>query len=107
MNDLKFIQLQKGNQELFENEAFSVVPVGAENAEFVMDVYQENIKILHGNVISLEEWQSILSSNDRDEQNFIICYGTVPIAWLHINGLLNIDMAWISMLVVSSQQHHK
>ena len=72
-----------------------------------MDVYQENMEIFHGNIISLEEWQRILSSNDKDQQNFIIFYGTVPLARLRINGLLNLDMAWISMLVVSRQYHRK
>lgn len=39
MNDLKFIQLQKGNQKLFEMEPFNVVHADEGNIEFGMDKY--------------------------------------------------------------------
>ena len=46
-----------------------------------------------------QEMKVALQSNDPDEAHFIVCQGTVLVAWLKINGLQG-DRAWISMLVV-------
>lgn len=86
---------------------YSVIPVNSDNAVFVMTFYQQNMEILHGKPISLDEWNDVLSSNDEDEQNFLVCCDCVPLAWLRINGLLNKDMAWVSMLVVSTKKQRQ
>lgn len=86
---------------------YTVIPAGAEDADFVMIFYRQNIGRLHGPSISLEEWRDILSMEDEDEQNFLICRGCMPVAWLRINGLMNTDRAWISMLVVSDQHQRQ
>lgn len=57
-----------------------------------MTFYQQNIELLHGKPISLDEWKSVLSLHDEDEKNFLVCRGCMPLAWLRINGLLNKDV---------------
>lgn len=84
----------------------SVITAKADEAVFIMMFYQQNIDILHGNFITLDEWKEVLSKDDEDEENFLIRKGAAPVAWLRINGLLNKDTAWISMLAVSDT-HHK
>ena len=106
----KFNDLIHENEAMFElalPSPYTVIPAGAEEAPFVMIFYRQNMEALHGAPISLEEWRDILSAEDEDERNFLICRGCMPVAWLRVNGLLNDDMAWISMLVVSDRHHHK
>ena len=82
-------------------EEFTVIPATSNEAVFVMKFYQQNIKILHGKPILIDEWKNALASNDGDEQNFLVCRCSVPVARLRINGMFNKDIARISMLVVS------
>ena len=109
MNKLKFIKLKKDNRELFDmaKEIFIVSPADSEDAEFVTPLYRQNIESLHGKPIALDEWKEILSPTDEDERNFIIYRGSIPLAWLRINGLLSNESAWISMLVVSNNYHRR
>lgn len=93
--------------ELYLPSMYEVIPVTAEEAIFVCMFYAQNIEALHGKEISLSKWKDILSRNDPDEQNFLICKGAMPIAWLRVNGLLNKDIAWISMLAVSDNMHRQ
>lgn len=86
---------------------YSVIPATEKEAVFVMMLYMQNIASLHGKAISLEEWENVLSAKDMDEQNFLVCRGCMPIAWMRINGLLSKDLAWISMLVVSDKHQHQ
>lgn len=86
---------------------YSVIPVNSDDAVSVMTFYQQNIESLHGKQISLDEWKDVLSPNDEDEQNFLVCRGCMSLAWLRINGLFNKDMAWISMLAVSDKHHRQ
>lgn len=81
-------------------EAFYAAETTVHDAIFITMIYGKNADILHGNSIMLDEWKKLLSLNDPDEMHFLIHKGTMPIAWLKINGLLNNDIAWISMLVV-------
>ena len=93
--------------ELELRSPYTVIPVGADDADFVMIFYKQNIERLHGQPISLQEWKDILSAEDEDEQNFLICRGCMPVAWLRVNGLMNSDMAWLSMLVVSDKHQRQ
>ena len=68
---------------------------------YIKFIYEEDIKILHGKPILIDEWKNALASNDGDEQNFLVCRSSVPVARLRINGMFNKDIARISMLVVS------
>ena len=86
---------------------YTVIPAGAEYADSVMIFYYQNIERLHGPHISLQEWRDILSAEDEDEKNFVVCRGRMPVAWLRVNGLMNTDTAWISMLVVSDQHQRQ
>ena len=71
-----------------------------EDIKFVSDVYSENIEVLHGATISLEDWEKCFFSNiDDDERNFIVLDNDEKAAWLKLNGLKN-DRIYISMLVV-------
>lgn len=76
-------------------------------AKAVYNIYNDNIQALHGKQITVCEWNELLSKDDLDEQNFLICKGAEPIAWMRINGLLNKDMAWLSMLAVSNNMHRQ
>jgi ribosomal protein S18 acetylase RimI-like enzyme len=86
---------------------YNVIPATAEEARFVMMFYNQNKDTLHSKHVSLTEWQKILSTNDPDEENFLICKGAMPIAWMRLNGLDGKDIAWISMLAVCDKSHRK
>ncbi|MCL2815707.1 MAG: GNAT family N-acetyltransferase [Oscillospiraceae bacterium] len=85
------------------NREYNVISATAEEAAFIFRFYTQNIEALHGNFISLKDWKEAAFWSDPDEQNFLVCKGAMPVAWLRINGLENKDMAWISMLVVSDK----
>lgn len=73
------------------------------DAENIAMLYNKNIAPLHGTVISSNEWREALSENDEDEAYFLIYKGTNPVAWLKINGLSDLDSAWVSMLAVAPE----
>lgn len=81
-------------------DRYITVDASIESAETVCDLYNRNIGALHGSSIPLAEWKNLLSADDTDEKHFLIHKGTIPVAWLKINGLQNQDIAWISMLAV-------
>ncbi len=83
---------------MYEN--FHVIEAKKEHASFVFTFYDENRAILHGEFISEEEWETILSLGDPDEINFLIYRDDIPCAWFRVNSLLNEEAAWLSMLVV-------
>lgn len=100
-----FNNLINDGQLMFELEmpaSYSAIPAAESEARFITMFYSQNMAILHGGVISFDEWKRALSSNDLDEQHFLICRGCMPVAWLKINGLQSRDIAWISMLAVST-----
>lgn len=93
--------------ELCLPSKYEVIPATAEEAIFICMFYAQNIEALHGKEIPLSEWKEILSKDDPDEQNFLICKGAMPVAWLRVNGLSGKETAWISMLVVSNNAHRQ
>lgn len=86
---------------------YYVKPLIAEDVHYVVSIISEtnNITALHSTNHSLAEWKCIyeVNSYDADEENFLICADNDVCAWLKLNGLLNADTAWISMLVVSDK----
>lgn len=66
----------------------------------IKEIYDSNISSLHGCEISIEEFEAMLRSDDKDEKNFLITYNELPAAWLKLNGLLDSYTGWISMLAV-------
>ena len=56
---------------------YSIIPAKTDEAVFVTKLYWQNIESLHGKPISLDEWKAVLSSNDEDEQNFLVCRGLI------------------------------
>ena len=78
-----------------------------ENITFICELMSEpnNISALHTDIIPLDEWQKSFAEteNDSDEENFIVYNSNIPCAWLKLNGLLNKNTAWISMLVVTEK----
>ncbi len=82
-------------------------PTMVDDTRFITMIYRKNADVLHGNMITFNEWKQLLSENDPDEAHFIIHKGAIPCGWLKINGLLNADMAWISMLAVEPKMQHQ
>lgn len=70
---------------------------------------ESNVSILHTIIYSFDEWVSVFneSENDKDEESFVVYDNDIPCAWLKLNGLLNKNIAYISMLVVSEKYKHK
>ena len=85
------------------NREYNVISATAEEAAFIFRFYTQNIEALHGSFISLKDWKESAFWSDPDEQNFLVCKGAMPVAWMRVNGLTNKDMAWISMLAVSDK----
>lgn len=77
------------------------------DVKIVADLYNKNLQALHGDKISYGEWCRAVLNYDTDEQNFLICRGIMPVAWLKLNGLDNADIGYISMLAVESKYQHK
>ncbi len=85
----------------------NVIPATSEQAYFVRIMFVENLKYLHCENIKLKEWRELLAADDPDEKHFLICKGAMPVGYMKINGLLNDDTAWISMLFVSEKYHRR
>lgn len=106
----KFDNLINDGQIMFKKniqQIYNIIPATVDEAIFVCMLYNSNREALHGNSISLSEWKDILSKKDTDEENFLICRGAIPCAWIKINGLNNKDMAWVSMLAVNDKYKHQ
>ena len=90
---------------------YYVKPLIAEDIHYVASIMSEtsNITALHSINHSLAEWKCIFEENarDADEENFLICTDNDVCAWLKLNGLLNTDTAWISMLVVADKYKYQ
>lgn len=90
---------------------YYVKPLMTEDVHYVASIMSEtsNIAALHSTYHSLSEWKCIFDENarDADEENFLICSHNDVCAWLKLNGLLNADTAWLSMLVVSDKYKHQ
>lgn len=86
---------------------YKIKPLAKENIQFVFELMSEenNMSALHKITIPLDEWQKSFAEaeNDSDEKNFIVYSNNIPCAWLKLNGLLNKNTAWISMLVVTQK----
>ena len=76
------------------------------DVKIVATLYNRNLKALHGDKISYAEWCKSILNNDTDEENFLICRGLMPVAWLKINGLENAEVGYISMLAVEPKYQY-
>ena len=85
----------------------TIIPATKNEAYFVRILFAQNKDILNSVNISLSEWREILSVEDPDEKHFLICKGALPVAYMKINGLLNTDKAWLSMLFVAKDFQHQ
>lgn len=85
----------------------NIKPALPEHAGFISMFYEQNRERLHGSFISISGWRKILSKKDSDEQNFLICKGETPAAWMRINGLMDGNMSWISMLIVNDKNQRQ
>lgn len=88
-------------------KCFTTIPATINEAYFVRILFVQNKEILNTPNISLGEWKEILSVENPDEKHFLICKGAMPVAYMKINGLLNRDRAWISMLFVAKEFQHQ
>lgn len=95
---------------MFEKELGSpnhAVPAKSrDDARYIARFYGKNIKKLHGKEKKYSDWCEMLSQNDPDEKNYLICRGVMPVAWLKINGLEQPDTGYISMLAVEPTFQH-
>lgn len=87
--------------ELDIPNSLTIIPATKNEAYFVRILFAQNKDILNSGNISLSEWREFLSVEDPDEKHFLVCKGAMPIAYMKINGLLNTDIAWVSMLFVA------
>ena len=87
--------------ELDIPNSLTIIPATKNEAYFVRILFAQNKDILNSGNISLSEWREILSVENPDEKHFLICKGALPVAYMKINGLLNTDKAWLSMLFVA------
>ena len=86
---------------------YTIKKLSSRYIPFVDAVYAENIEILHGDPISLQEWaDSLIDNADSSEVNFVIFIDEEPGAWLKINGL-DEEEIYISMLVVAKRYQRK
>nr|MBE6544842.1 GNAT family N-acetyltransferase [Oscillospiraceae bacterium] len=93
--------------ELDIPNSLTVIPATINEAYFVRILFGQNKDILNVGNISLSEWRGILSVDDPDEKHFLVCKGAMPVAYMKINGLMNTDKAWISMLFVAKDFQHQ
>lgn len=96
--------------------SYHALPLTEDKVYFIAEVMSEesNVSTLHTIIYSFDEWFSDEwfsvfneSENDKDEESFVVYDNDIPCAWLKLNGLLNKDIAYISMLVVSEKYKHK
>ena len=85
----------------------TIIPATINEAYFVRILFAQNRDVLNHRSINLSEWKEILSVEDPDEKHFLICKGAMPVAYMKINGLLNTDKAWLSMLFVAKDFQHQ
>lgn len=100
------------NNLMFEKNVkleYCAVKINEHDAPFLRRFHRENVDILHGANITVPDFKNYLTevNNDLDEENYLICHGAVPLAWLKINGLANDETAWISMLAVGKLYQRK
>ena len=79
----------------------TIISATIDEAYFVRVLFAQNKDILNVENISLSEWRKILSADNPDEKHFLVCKGTMPVAYMKINGLLETHKAWVSMLFVA------
>ena len=85
----------------------TIIPATINEAYFARILFVQNRDVLNHRNINLSEWKEILSVEDPDEKHFLICKGAMPVAYMKINGLLNTDKAWLSMLFVAKDFQHQ
>ncbi|MFR5865271.1 MAG: GNAT family N-acetyltransferase [Acutalibacteraceae bacterium] len=105
-----FNHLQNEGRIMLECELplpFAVIPATADEACFVFSLYAQNRTALHAGSITLSEWRELLACGDADEAHFLICTGAMPAAYMKLNGLLNTDTAYLSMLFVAKRHQRR
>jgi len=82
----------------------TAVPLIEEFVPFLDHVFRQNIEVLHGGEISVDEWRRYLVGEDADphEVNFVITADGENAAWLKIHSM-NKSIICISMLVVDDK----
>ncbi len=87
---------------------YEAVNLRPDHIPFVDDVFRQNREVLHGGVISTDEWYACLYLEvDSDERNFIITANGENAAWMKLNGWNAEEEIYIAMLVVAKEyQRH-
>ena len=103
MQDLTSLKSNKDNTEQYQ----AIQIADKNDARLVTMFYNNNIEPFHGTIRTYDEWCGWLSQNDPDEKHFIIHKGSMPVAWLKLNGILEGETGWISMLAVDPPMQHR
>ncbi len=82
---------------------YSVIPATVNEAYFVRVLFFLNQETHKMDDISYAEWQKRLSAKDKDESNFLICKGAVPVGYMQIKGIITKQNPYISMFIVAPQ----
>ncbi len=82
-------------------------PALTADAKTIASLYAASLAALHQAPVTADEWASVLSERDPDEEYYIIEADGAPAAWAKINGLQNEDTVWLSMLVVDPARHRQ
>lgn len=82
------------------------------DAQFLAFIMNDDsiLDILNELPTQLEDWADAIKewSKDRDEENFIIANGEIPIGWIGINGLESTDkIAYIKLVAILPDYHSK
>lgn len=85
-----------------------IVPLTQDRLAFVQAVYTQNLNVLHGLPISMQEWEDHLLGkySSSNEASFLITADGENAAWLKLNGLEEKSLC-ISMLVVQEQYRRR
>ncbi|MBQ4048318.1 MAG: GNAT family N-acetyltransferase [Clostridia bacterium] len=82
-------------------------PALTADAKTIASLYAASLAALHQAPVTADEWASVLSERDPDEEHYIIEADGIPAAWAKINGLQSEDTVWLSMLVVDPAKHRQ
>ena len=82
-------------------------PALTADAKTIASLYTASLAALHQIPVTADEWASVLSECDPDEEHYIVEDDGAPAAWVKINGLQNKDTVWLSMLVVDPAKHRQ
>ncbi len=102
-----FNHLQNEGRIMLECELplpFAVIPQLLTKPVFVFGLYAQNRTALRRRSITLSEWRELLACGDGTKRIFSSERGDAGGVYMKLNGLLNTDTAYLSMLFVAKRR---